>query len=236
MSKNNFYLYNGAVQQVPCSVQNYIFDDLNLEQAFKCFSSANNEHSEVWFWYVSQEDGTDEISRYAIYNYAEQSWSIGALVRYSWLDAGIEDKPVSGAGTSSAGLVYEHEKGFNDDASAMENVYIESADIDLAEGESFMFIKKLLPDLKFDVLLGVSNTPAINVVVKKRNYNSETLSTASTNQITNATTFASLRARARQLVLRFESDDDQSIEANNKDFRWRVGNTRLEVQPSGRRG
>ena len=236
MSKNGFYYYNGSVKKLPCSVQDYVFSDLNLTQAFKCFASLNAENSEVWFWYVSEEDDTDEISRYAMYNYEEQTWSIGSLVRYSWLDAGIEDKPLAAGGTASAGYIYLHETGFNNDTSAMDNVFIESADIDLGDGENLMFVKKLIPDIKFSTTRGISNTPAINMVLKRRNYNSETLSTDSTSQITNATTFTNVRTRTRQVVLRVESDDDNSIEANRKDYKWRLGNTRLDIQPSGRRG
>ena len=236
MSKNGFYYYNGAVKKLQCSVQDYVFSDLNLTQAFKCFASLNAENSEVWFWYVSEEDDTQEISRYAMYNYEEQTWSIGSLVRYSWLDAGIEDKPLAAGGTSSAGYIYLHETGFNNDTSAMDNVFIESADIDLGDGENLMFVKKLIPDIKFSTTRGVSNTPAINMVLKRRNYNSETLSTDSTNQITNSTTFKNVRTRTRQVVLRVESDDDNSVEADRKDYKWRLGNTRLDIQPSGRRG
>ena len=236
MSKNGFYYYNGAVKKLPCSVQDYVFSDLNLTQAFKCFASLNAENSEVWFWYVSEEDDTDEISRYAMYNYEEQSWSIGSLVRYSWLDAGIEDKPVAGGKVSGDGVIYVHETGFNDDSSAMSNVFIESADIDLGDGENFMFVKKLIPDIKFSTTRGVSNTPAVNMVIKRRNYNAESLSTDSTSQITNSTTFTNVRTRTRQMVLRVESDDDNSVEADQKDFKWRLGNTRLDMQPSGRRG
>ena len=236
MSKNGFYYYNGAVKKLPCSVQDYVFSDLNLTQAFKCFASLNAENSEVWFWYASEEDDTDEISRYVIYNYEEQSWSIGSLVRYSWLDAGIEDKPVAGGKVSGDGVIYVHETGFNDDSSAMSNVFIESADIDLGDGENFMFVKKLIPDIKFSTTRGVSNTPAVNMVIKRRNYNAESLSTDSTSQITNSTTFTNVRTRTRQMVLRVESDDDNSVEANQKDFKWRLGNTRLDMQPSGRRG
>ena len=236
MSKNGFYSYNGSVRKIPCSVQDYVFSDVNLGQAFKCFAALNSENSEVWFFYVSTEDDTGEISRYVIYNYEEQSWSIGSMVRYSWLDAGIENKPRAAGGAYSTAQVYVHETGFNDDSSAMSNVYIESADIDLGDGENFMFVKKMIPDIKFSTTAGVSNTPAMNIVVKRRNYNSESLSTDSTTQITNSTSFANLRTRARQMVLRFESDDDNSVEANKKDYKWRLGNTRIDLQTSGRRG
>ena len=176
------------------------------------------------------------IDRFVAYNYEEQTWSIGSLVRYSWRDAGIEDKPLAAGGTSSAGYIYLHETGFNNDTSAMDNVFIESADIDLGDGENLMFVKKLIPDIKFSTTRGVSNTPAINMVLKRRNYNSETLSTDSTNQITNSTTFKNVRTRTRQVVLRVESDDDNSVEADRKEYKWRLGNTRLDIQPSGRRG
>jgi hypothetical protein len=115
-------------------------------------------------------------------------------------------------------------------------VFIESADIDLADGENFMFIKKLIPDIKFSTTTGVSNTPAMNIVVKRRDYNNDTLSTDSTSQITTSTRFTNLRTRTRQVVLRFESDDDNSVEANKKNYKFRVGDTRLDIQPSGRRG
>jgi len=236
MSKNGFYYYNGAVKKLPCSVQDFVFSDVDLSQAFKCYASLDAEHSEVWFWYPSLEDGTEEISRYVIYNYEESTWSIGSLVRYSWLDRGIEDKPLATAEVSGAGVIYVHESGFNDDDSAMSNVFIESADIDISDGENFMFVKKLIPDIKFSTKLGVSNTPSMNIVIKRRDYNVDTLSTDSTNEISSTTRFTNLRTRTRQVVLRFESDDDNSVAANIKDFKFRVGDTRLDIQPSGRRG
>ena len=236
MSKNGFYYYNGSVKKLPCSVQDFVFSDVNLEQAFKCYASLDAEHSEVWFWYPSLEDDTGEISRYVIYNYEESTWSIGSLVRYGWLDTGIEDKPLATAKVSGEGVIYVHESGFNDDDSAMSNVFIESADIDISDGENFMFVKKLIPDIKFSTKLGVSNTPSMNIVIKRRDYNVDTLSTDSTNEISSTTRFTNLRTRTRQVVLRFESDDDNSVTANIKDFKFRVGDTRLDIQPSGRRG
>jgi hypothetical protein len=236
MSKNAFYWYNGSVQKLPCSVQDYVFDDLNLTQAFKSHVVVNSEFSEVWFFYPSLEDDTSEISRYAIYNYEEQTWSIGAMVRYAWLDAGIEDKPRAAGAASGSNYIYLHETGYNNDADSMDNVFIQSGDIDLGDGDSFAFIKKIVPDVQFDTTLGISNTPAINAVIKRRNYPGESLTTDSTTQITPTTTYGGLRTRTRQMVIRFESDDDNSIAANRKDYKWRIGNTRLDIQVSGRRG
>ena len=234
MSKKGFYFYNGAVQKLPCSVQDYVFSDLDEGQAFKCFAGLNEEFSEVWFFYPSLTDNETEISRYVIYNYEENSWSIGTLERYSWLSAGVFDKPFAGGEESTTKRIYEHEVGFNDDESAMDGVFVESADIDIADGDSFVFLKKILPDILFVNQIGTSQDPAVNVVVKRRDFNNLTLATDSTTQITSSSTFGSLRTRARQFVLRFESDDDNT-NADRKNYKWRLGSTRVEVQPSGRK-
>ena len=234
MSKKGFYYYNGSVQKLPCSVQDYVFSDLDESQAFKCFAGLNEEFSEIWFFYPSSTDNETEISRYAIYNYEEGSWSIGTLERYSWLAAGVLDKPLAAGEESSTKRIYEHEKGFNDDESAMDGVFVESADIDIADGDRFVFLKRILPDILFVNQAGTSQNPAINVVVKRRDFNNQTLATDSTTQITASSTFGSLRSRARQFVLRFESDDDNAVN-DRKNYKWRLGSTRVEVQPSGRR-
>ena len=234
MSKNAFYNYNGAVQKLPCTVQDYVFSDLDLGQAFKCHATLNSAFSEVWFFYPSIEDGTGEISRYVIYNYEENSWSIGSLIRYAWLDTGIEDKPLATTSVSSSNYLYSHETGFNDDTESMDNVFVESADLDVGDGENFAFVKKVIPDIKFVSATGTEQTPAINFVLKQRDYNGDSLTTASTTQVTDTSTYASLRSRSRQVVLRFESDDDNS-ESNRKNYKWRLGATRLDVSPSGRR-
>ena len=234
MSKKGFYYYNGAVQKLPCSVQDYVFSDLDETQAYKCFAGLNEEFSEVWFFYPSLTDNETEISRYVIFNYEENSWSIGSLERYSWLSAGVLDKPLAAGEASSTKFIYEHEKGFNNDADPMDGVFVESADIDIADGDRFVFLKKILPDVLFINDTNTSQDPCINVVVKRRDFSNQTLSTDSTTQIKSTSTFGSLRSRGRQFVLRFESDDDITT-TDRKNYKWRLGNTRVEIQPSGRR-
>ena len=234
MSKKGFYFYNGSVQKIPCSVQDHVFSDLDESQAFKCFAGLNEEFSEVWFFYPSSTDNETEISRYVIYNYEENSWSIGTLERYSWLAAGVLDKPLAAGEESTTKRIYEHEKGFNNDESAMDGVFVESADIDISDGDRFVFLKRILPDILFVNDTDTSQNPAINVVVKRRDFNNQTLSTDSTTQITASSTFGSLRSRARQFVLRFESDDDNT-DSDRKNYKWRLGSTRVDIQPSGRR-
>jgi hypothetical protein len=235
MSKQGFYFYNGAIQKIPCTVQEHVFNDLDLNQSYKCHLALNSEFSEVWFFYPSIEDDTQEISRYVIYNYEENLWSIGSMVRHAWLDGGVENKPQATGISSSAYYLYDHESGYNDDTSPMDGVYVQSADIDLGDGDSLAFIKRIIPDVKFINTAGEDPNGAINLVLKNRDFNGESLSTDSTSQVTATTTQSYVRARGRQFVIRFESDDD-NIEADRKDFKFRIGSTRLDIQPSGRRG
>jgi hypothetical protein len=233
-SKTGFYVYTGAVKKLPCSVQEYVFEDLDLGQAFKCHMGLNSEFGEMWFFYPSKEDGTGEISRYVIYNYEENTWSIGSLVRYSWLDAGIEDLPLSGAQSSGQSLVFEHETGYNDNNGPMTNVFIESGDTAIGDGENFSFVKQIIPDVAFFSDGSSSNTPAMNIVLKRRDYPGQDLTTDSTTQVTGTSTYNNVRSRARQLVFRFESDDDDTSN-NQLGYKWRLGSTRIDIQPSGRR-
>jgi len=233
-SKTGFNFYNGAVQRLPCSVQEYVFNDIDLNQAFKSFMGVNSRYSEIWFFYPSLEDGTGEVSRYVTYNYQEQTWANGTLRRYSWLDAGIEDLPIAAAQVSGNNLLYEHETGYDDNLDAMTNVFVESADIDISSGENFTFMKQIIPDMKFVVDPTISNTPAMNIVVKRRNFPGDSLTTDSTTKITQSSTFSNIRTRGRQVVFRFESDDDNGS-LNAKGYKWRLGSTRVDLQPSGRR-
>ena len=234
MSKQGFHIYNGAVQKLPCSVKDYVYSDLDMSQSFKSFAAVNQEFGEIWFFYPSMEDGTGEISRYVLYNYEENVWSIGSLVRHAWQESGVENKPLATGGSDSSYYLYSHEEGSNDDTNPMTNVFIESADLDIGDGENFAFVKKVLPDVKF-LTETDTNTPTINFVLKRRDFSNQSLTTDSTTQITAASTQGFLRSRGRQFVLRFESDDDNVSPANNKDFKWRLGSTRLDVQASGRR-
>ena len=234
-SKTGFNFYNGSVQRLPCTVQEYVFNDIDLNQAFKSFMSINSRYNEIWFFYPSIEDGTGEISRYVTYNYLEQTWAIGSMTRYGWLDAGIEDLPIAAAQSSGQSLLYNHETGYDDGLEPMAGVYIESADIDISAGEYDVFMKKIIPDMAFVTETGVSNNPAMNIVVKRRNFPGQSLITDSTTKVTPTSTFTNLRTRARQVVFRFESDDDNDVN-DQKGYKWRLGSTRVDLQQSGRRG
>ena len=225
MSYNNFYLYNGTTQTIPCSVQNYVFSDINLGQSFKINAFTIADKNEVGWFYCSES--ATEIDKYVVYNYAEDLWFYGTLSRTAWLDAGIENFPRA----VSDGYLYQQEVGFDDDGSPMTNVFIESSDFDLGDGEQFTFIKRIIPDLKF---LENDNSGNVNIVIKTRNFPGESLSTNSINAITETTKQAFVRGRARQLTLRFESDDD-ATDNKNLSIGWRLGATRIDVRPDGKR-
>jgi len=230
MDKKGFYTYSGAVSPVPCSVHSYVFDNLNEGQAYQFFGFLNKQFNEVGWFYCS----TDSISvdRYVTYNYVEQVWSIGQLSRTAWLDEGIVAFPRAAGVSSSTNYLYQHETGNDADGSPMDDVYIESADFDIGDGEQFQFIRRMIPDVKFTGSGGSGQQ--INVVLKQRNYPGDSLSTDQTTSFTSSTTKIDMRGRARQAALRFESDDDASTGVR-EGVGFRIGGTRLDLQPNGRR-
>ena len=179
------------------------------------------ENLEVIWFYVSSD--ATEIDRYAKFNYVEGTWDIGTLSRTAWTDFGVHDFPRGAGSADSTQYVYLHENGSNADDSAMTS-YIESADFDLdPDGDKFMFISRLIPDID---ITSPPNNP-VNYVIKTRNYPGESLSTNSTNEVVGTTTQSFLRARARQAVIR--------IESSSTNIAWTLGDLRLEIKPDGRR-
>lgn len=230
MDKKGFYSYTGQVEDIPCSVQDYVLSDLNEGQSYQVFAFLNKQFDEVGWFYCSSDSTT--IDKYVVLNYEEKFWSIGELARSAWLDEGVFDAPRATYTTSDVGYLYDHETGNNADGDPMDNVYIESSDFDLDEGEQYQLIKRIIPDVKFTGDGGTGQT--INFVIKTRNYPGESLTTSTTSTCTATTTRMDTRVRARQAVLRIESDDDGST-SSRTGVGFRVGATRMDLIPSGRR-
>ncbi len=230
MDKKGFYLYNGSVQPLPCTVQAFVFDNLNEGQAFQVFGFVNKQFDEVGWFYCSGENTV--IDKYVAYNYVENSWTIGELSRTAWLDEGLVSFPRAAGKSSDTPYLYSHETGFDDDGSPMNNVFIESADFDIGDGQEFQFIRRFIPDIKFTG--NSSGTQKINLVLKARNFPGQTLTTDQTSSFTATTTKVDTRARGRQAAVRFESDDDAET-VDRLGVGFRIGATRLDVQPNGRR-
>jgi len=231
MDKKGFYNYTGQINDVPCSVQDYVFSDFEEGQAYQVFGFLNKEFDEVGWFYCSSGETT--IDRYVVYNYDEQVWSIGQLSRSAWIDEGIFNNPIATYTTANVGYLYDHETGNDADGSPMDSVYIESSDFDIdPAGEEFQQIRRIIPDIKFTGNGGSDQT--INIVLKKRNFPGESLSTSSTTTCTATTTQINTRLRARQAALRIESDDDGSS-GTRLGVGFRVGAMRMDLRPNGKR-
>jgi len=232
MDKKGFYTYSGQVQELPCSVDAYVFDDLNQTQSYQIFGFVNKAFNEVGWFYCSS--GTTVIDRYVTYNYEENIWMIGELSRTAWLDEGIFSEPkATSTDVNYVGYCYNHESGVDDDGSAMTNVFIESSDFDLGEGDEYQFISRVIPDIKF---IGNGDTGSggqtLDIVLKRRNFPGEDLTTAVTGSCTSVTTKIDTRVRGRQAVLRLQSNDTDTTVIG---MSFRAGATRIETQADGKR-
>jgi len=232
MDKKGFYNYSGSVQTLPCSVEAHVFDNIDETQTFQITAFSNKAFNEVGWFYCTQDQTSP--NKYVVYNYLENVWSIGELSRTAWLDEGILDKPLATYTTSSTGTLYSHEVGYDDDGTAMQNVFIESSDFDIdPAGENFTAISRLIPDVKFigDGSTGTAGQQ-LDFVLKKRDFPGQDLSTVTTANCFSNTTKIDTRLRARQIVLRVQSNDDNSAVTG---MAFRLGATRLDIKPDGKR-
>ena len=244
MGTDKFYAYSGRVDTLPCTLKQYIFDDINREQSDLFFAGTNNEYNEVVWFYVSES--SQDIDRYVIYNHQEQIWYYGTLERTSWLDAGVTDFPIA----VYDGWVYAHEKG-NDDGQPLGaapqpiSSYIESADMDIGDGDKFILINRLIPDVNFtdsdsvNSVTGASLTPEVDVTVGVRKFpgalpatsdvngNSNTKPVITTATIDQYTNQIFLRARGRQMNFKIESD--------GIGVQWQLGYPRVDIREDGKR-
>ncbi len=233
MSDDSFFLYDGAVKKIPCTVQDHVFDDINPNAKQDVFCAANSDFNEVMWFYPSAN--STQIDKMVAYNYAENLWYVGTLARSSWADSGVYDNPYAAEFDASdttatistiTGLkagrtfVYIHETGSNDDGAAMSN-HIESGDIDIADGDNFMSISRFIPDFK-------NQAGTVDVVLKTRPYPSGTQTSHGSFDVTTSTTKVDTRIRGRQVAVRVSSD---AVDDN-----WRYGTMRLDIKPDGMRG
>ena len=221
MDRGSFFTYSGQVSPLPCAVRDYIYGDINLSQAYKVFGTANIDFNEVMWFYPSS--GSEEIDRYVIYNYIEDIWSVGTMVRTAWIEAHLENNPIAaGKSGTDSNYLYNQEFGHDDDGSAM-TAYIETADFDIEDGNNFMLVSRVIPDIQFrDADTGND----LDVSIKGRNYPGDSLSTLSTSSVSSSTQQAFVRCRSRQAVLRFES--------TGTGYGWRLGHFRLDTRLDGR--
>jgi len=225
MDSGGFYVYNGSVQPLPCSVKEHVFTNLNKGQAFKVFAAENNDFSEVtWFYPVGESD--TEITNYVSYNYAENLWSVGTLDRGAWIGYSKNSNPIASSvntGITDANYLYNHETGFDDDGQAM-TAFVESGDLEIGEGERFMMISRIIPDFSFR---GATSDASVDFTIKGSNFPLETPTTQATATVTPSTQQSHIRTRARHAVVR--------IESSGSGYGWRLGDLRFDMRQDGRR-
>jgi len=234
MGVEDFYVYDGRVQKLPCAIKSYIFNDINLYQKEKIFAALNSSFNEIWWFYPSED--SDANDRYVIYNHVDQAWSYGSLARSAWLDRGITNYPLA-AGLDN--YLYEHENGLDDGsttpASAITS-YVESSQLDIGEGDKFVFIRRLVPDVTFDG--STASSPSAAFTVKSRNFpggaylesNASTITQSAASTTTTVEQFTDqvhIRLRGRSFALKVGSTDTE--------VQWRLGSPRVDIREDGRR-
>jgi len=234
MGRDNFYVYAGGTQTLPCTVKDKVFLDFNNQQRDKVVSGVNSEFGEVIWFYPSETNslnngGTGDIDKYVVYNYNEKVWYFGNLSRTAWIDRGIRNFPIA----ASSSYLYNHETGYDDDGSAMTS-FIESAPMDIGDGDRFSLVQKVIPDLTFEGSVNQS-TPVANFTLKARNEPGEDYGNTSVGSTTRTATSPvelftnqiDLRARGRSFALRVDSDATG--------MKWKLGSPRVSIRPDGRR-
>lgn len=177
MGVDKFYVYSGRVDTLPCTVRQYIFQDLAFSQQFQVVSGTNEGFSEVWWYYVSNaevqraidENRKPTVDKYVIYNYLDNAWYYGTLNRTAWLDSGLQPGPLAAVGNTEIGELVQHETGVDDNLTNQTRpieAYIQSSDFDIGDGHNFGFVWRLLPDVTFAG--STTATPRVNMSLLPR--------------------------------------------------------------------
>jgi hypothetical protein len=246
MGNDKFYMYSGRVETLPCSLRQYVFADINKDQAWQVTCGANEGYNEVWWFYCSKNSNI--IDKYIIYNYLDRVWYYGSLNRTAWLDSGIRQNPMAAfrAGVDDIGnplgsIVY-HELG-NDDASTATTVpieaYVQSSDFDIGDGHNFGYVWRILPDINFN---GSNvNQPSVVMTLKPRVNSGAAYETADTPVTTSSNNYTNVpqytvqeftgqvftRLRGRQMAFR--------ISSSGLGVSWQLGTPRIDIKNDGRR-
>jgi hypothetical protein len=245
MGRDRFYTYSGRVDTLPCTIRQYIFTDINFTQSALIFAGVNNKFTEIIWFYCSAN--SSEIDRYVVFNYLENIWYYGQLSRTAWIDSGVFNNPVG----LSNGWVYQHENGTNDGqplgaAPLPITSFIQSADVDIDDGDKYMLIRRVIPDINFrgsdtaNEITGAPIIPEADITVGVRNFPGAASSTTNAEGVSTGATIVTatatvdqytnqvfIRARGRQMNFRIASDTVGT--------QWQLGMPRVDARPDGTR-
>ena len=238
MGTDKFYSYDGTVQTLPCSVRSYVFNDFNTSQYAQVVAGTNERFDEIWWFYCSA--GVTQNDRYVVYNYLQDIWYYGTLSRSAWIDSDLRENPM--AATYSNNLV-NHEVGYDSQEGAVASAItatLLSSEFDLDDGDRFMFVNRVLPDVTFEGST-VTNPAAVMTLSPMQNsgsgYNNplsvggnsaSTVTRTATVPIEEFTGQVFVRVRGRQMAFKMESTE--------LGVAWKLGIPRLEMRADGRRG
>jgi len=227
MGVDTFYIYSGGqTQQMPCTVKDKVFLDFNFEESDKVHAGVNSEFGEILWFYPTKS--STEIDSYVAYNYIEKVWYYGTLARQAWLDRGIRTLPMATGGQ----YLYNHETGYDDDGSAMTS-FIETAPIDIGEGDKFVFLKRVIPDITFNG--STATNPDVAFTMKVKNFPGSNFSQtqggnaqrSATSPVEQFTEKLDYRLRGRAFALR--------IDSTSLGTKYKLGTPRVDIRPDGRR-
>ena len=232
MGVDKFYVYNGRVESLPCSLQSYVFNDINYDQIDQVFAGTNEGFNEVWWWYPSANSTTTD--KYVVFNYQYGIWYYGSLTRTAWLDSSLKRYPIG----AEAGRLYYHENGVDDGSTSpptLLDAYIETAPFDLDDGQYYMFVKRVVPDLNFDrststfprVLFSFRNSNAPGAEEEDGSTKILPVNRWATTPVAQYTPVGYVRFRGRQTVMR--------VSTSELGVGWRLGSVRLDMKPAGRK-
>ena len=232
MSQTAFYVFDGSVKKLECSVQNFIFEDLDTTSQVQTYAGINVDFNEVTWFYPSK--GSQVINRSVTYNYLEDIWYTNTgFARTAWSDRGVYANPFASryypndlptnetirGVTAGSSQIYRHEDGLNDDGQAM-TCNITSGDIDIEDGDQVYHISRVIPDFK-------NLTGTVNVALNFLNYPSSTTPRSFNSDVTTSTKHFSVRGRGRQSNI--------VLSSNTLDSDWRYGTFRYDITPDGSR-
>ena len=220
MGKNgNFYKYDGIVNELPCSVQYFVFDRINKDMIDKTVVGHNKAFKEITWFYVSNNSTNTEPDSYATYNYGENAWSIGTMDRTVWSDSfGARLVPFA---FDPSGFLYNHETGTTDNGAAM-NSFIEASPREItAEGENLYMVDQVIPDVT------MSGTTSLDLYMNTRKYPNSTEIVKGPFPITSSTEKLSTRAKGRQIAIKFQSTGTTD--------QWTLGDFRINSRIDGLR-
>jgi len=217
-----FVLSGNGVQQIPCSVWDVIFQDLDTSNQQKIVAAANSQFDEIAFYYPSLSGGTGENDKYIKLNVSEGSWDYGNLARSTWMDQSVLGQAI---GTSPAGLIFQHETSPDADGQPLVSSFTTGYFV-LTEGQDLAFVDWFFPDMKWGLYAGTQGA-TVNVTINTVAYPNGDIETFGPYPVTQAVDFVNTRLRNRQLSLTFQSNDLGSF--------WRLGQMRIRVSKAGRR-